>query len=500
MCSVLAHDGYSNLNTFKQITTTLKITFKWDDEYLRWDPNDHSHPLTFTADEIWTPDIIVSNLVYHKQYDYNKRYQYLIVVQPNGSVHWTFPTKFVSTCPVNQDMHPYERASCSIEFRSSAYSSDQIVLKKNRFGVDAKLLGAAEFDFINYTIHDTEMYLSEMEIMVSCLNVKFQMKRNSLYYLNKIIFPYCVFYIITIFTFLLPVDSGEKKSYCTSIFISALIFLKENYFYIPKSSILPMITVFFSINLVLMQVSIISTIIIYAIYHVHYKSKSSPCLLTCFHKTDINKHLEFVLVQTNINQIAPVITNSVYSDLNLKNCDLDRANAKLAFLTLSLIKSIKFNFLQEHTRNSNYRLPKLLNALEHFKNVLTTDNTSNKIYLKNDKCIQEAYCYLLDLLRAIKHRLANQNKLESIKKRLLSRLTREANDFSLQDYCENYEVNLQSDTFRPCLNKYRVNNLVLNSKWKYVAIILDRVLFTLYACVAPSCLVILYLKVSQSNN
>jgi hypothetical protein len=483
----------------KQITTTLRITLKWRDEYLTWNPNYYTLPLTFKPMEIWTPDIVVSNLAYDRRYDYNKRFQYLIVVQPDGAAKWTYQTKFVSTCPVNQDMHPYEHATCSIEFRSSAHDRDRIQVKKGTLGVDSKLLVGAEFDLIRHTIKDYERFPGGyMETGVSCLSVKLDMKRNSMYYMNKIIFPYCIFYIITIFTFLVPVESGEKKSYCTSIFISALIFLKENYFYIPKSSMMPIITVFFSINLVLLQISIISSIIIYAIYYMHKRTKSNRQYLPSNVEIQagpgrVSKKIHRLLAANDNSKL--VKTRQITSDGNrLKLKPHSGGNLKLAILTLDLVRAIKYNLIKN--ASDKPEMVEQLDALENLKSKLNAKACSKRMHigLHSNASYTESDLCLLGLLHTIKHRLKVQNKLKNL---ILFKLADDLDGFNLRDYCDNYEVCLTTGTFRPYLNRFRINNLVLNSKWKQIAIHIDRILFFLYACVAPSCLILMYIKISN---
>ena len=88
--------------------------------------------------------------------------------------------------------------------------------------------------------------------------------------------PYFTFYVVTIFTYVLPVEAGEKKSYCTSILISGMIYLKDTSCYIPKNVDLPLLSVYFNVNLIFIFVCVISSTIIYSIYFMGKTKRPLP--------------------------------------------------------------------------------------------------------------------------------------------------------------------------------------------------------------------------------
>lgn len=91
--------------------------------------------------------------------------------------------------------------------------------------------------------------------------------------------PYFTFYVVTIFTYVLPVESGEKKSYCTSILISGMIYLKDTSAYIPKTIDMPMLSVYFNVNLVFIFVCVISSTVVYSIYFMGKTKRPLPKML-----------------------------------------------------------------------------------------------------------------------------------------------------------------------------------------------------------------------------
>lgn len=154
--------------------------------------------------------------------------------------------------------------------RSSAYLNSQLLLLKWDSGIDLKLLKVGEFSVLQSeatSINTTNIFNENLDEASSHIRIRLVMKRKIIFYLNKIVLPYFVFYIVTAFTYALPVESGEKKSYSTSILISAMIYLKDISNYIPKTSILPLLTIYFDLNLILVFICVFVTTFVYMFYY-----------------------------------------------------------------------------------------------------------------------------------------------------------------------------------------------------------------------------------------
>lgn len=190
--------------------------------------------------------------------------------------------KLMSICQLNQEYFPFDVQECYFDFRSSAYYLPQLNLTSYGEGVHLSLIQEGEFDLIKSEAQEffidrlTDITNTPTNSSISVIRVKLLMKRKIVFYLNKIILPYFIFYIVTIFTYILPVDSGEKKSYSTSILISAMIYLKDTSYYIPKTSFLPMLSIYFNLNLIFVFLCIIMTTFIYVIYYFDKTKRPLP--------------------------------------------------------------------------------------------------------------------------------------------------------------------------------------------------------------------------------
>lgn len=165
--------------------------------------------------------------------------------------------------------------------RSSAYLNTQMLLLKWDTGLDLKKLKVGEFTLLDWqalSVNRTHIFNVNLDGESSHVSVRLVMKRKIVFYMNKIVFPYFVFYIVTALTYAVPVEAGEKKSYSTSILISAMIYLKDISDYIPKTSILPLLTIYFNLNLVLVFICISVNTFVYMFY---YYDKLKVALPSC---------------------------------------------------------------------------------------------------------------------------------------------------------------------------------------------------------------------------
>ena len=106
-----------------------------------------------------------------------------------------------------------------------------------------------------------------------------RVKRRLSFYVLKIIVPCVVFYFVALFTYTIPVEAGEKKSYSTSILLSIIMYLKDISDFIPKTSSLPLLTIYFNLNLILTFVCLVASTLIYSFYYIYVTKRSvSPWL------------------------------------------------------------------------------------------------------------------------------------------------------------------------------------------------------------------------------
>ena len=281
------------------MTTTLQISLMWYDEFIQWDNETYSNDIAFRAHEIWVPNLIAGNslnnfkldsnqkgyeldLNFLEIFDLKEREKYLISINSQGECRWNYPIKMMTVCQLDQEYFPFDFHKCDIDFRSSAFHTDQlemVVMESN--AVSLKMLKESEFDLIEASAENLlllEKFQGAKNSM-SIVRVTLLIKRKMVFYMNKIIVPYFVFYVATLFTYMLPVETGEKKSLSTSILISSFYFFKDCISFVSKTSFLSLLSIYFNLNLFFVFICIIFTTFIYALYYLTMRKKLPPRLL-----------------------------------------------------------------------------------------------------------------------------------------------------------------------------------------------------------------------------
>lgn len=254
--------------------------------------------------------------------------------------------------------------------RSSAYLNSQLVLLKWDSGLDLTLLKEGEFMLLSseaVQANSTQVFDVSLDEPYSLVHIKLVIKRKTIFYINKIVLPYFVFYIVTAFTYALPVEAGEKKSYSTSILISAMIYLKDISDYIPKTSILPLLTIYFNLNLILVFVCVLVTTLVYMIY---YYDKLKVALPNCikriiasskYFRSERHFAANHKLFSSNEvrSSLATINKQLTRVNRNLRKCEsylfslqaAGNSNDYLANEMLSLVITLKI-FIRNHSLDS----------------------------------------------------------------------------------------------------------------------------------------------------
>ncbi len=185
---------------------------------------------------------------------------------------------------------PFDDQICYLKFGSWAYS-----------GLDVDLINrSAEVDLSNY-IKSGEWDLKTVTIkrfvkVYSCCpdepfpDVKFHIhiRRRILYFVMNILFPCILLSAISVMTFWLPPDSGEKITLSITVLLAFSVFMlliAEN---IPATSeTVPLIGVYLAVVMFLTSISIVVTIFILEVHHATQYAPHVPRKLYAF----LTRHL-----------------------------------------------------------------------------------------------------------------------------------------------------------------------------------------------------------------
>jgi hypothetical protein len=221
----------------------LNVNFelKWCDNILKWNSSEqlcfnsrkNRSQLFFPAREIWTPDIVAINGP-GKPADAVK-YRYPVLVICTGDIRWLYQDKLFSFCQIDVRNFPFDRQYCSILFQSTIFDSSQLQLRSLYKFVRLYNFINTEWTITHATIEEIDLYNPYHARNFSTIKINIELKRLSRFYIIKIIIPYSIISSLALFSFCLPIDSGEKVTLTVSVFLSLTIYLQLISEYVPKT-------------------------------------------------------------------------------------------------------------------------------------------------------------------------------------------------------------------------------------------------------------------------
>uniref|UniRef100_A0A1I8G662 Neur_chan_LBD domain-containing protein n=1 Tax=Macrostomum lignano TaxID=282301 RepID=A0A1I8G662_9PLAT len=249
---------------------------EWHDERLHWSPENYSGlaVLRVPCQKLWLPDIVL----YNSADDFTTGYmQSKAMVDCNGTVFW----------PPRQS---YDRPAKSISriFR----------LTIRREEVDFEnYVQSGEWNLIRVDVERQETVYPISTVPYPDIKFHIVIQRRTLYYLFNIIFPCLWLTVLSLLSFWLPPDSGEKITLGITVLLAFSVFMlliAEN---MPATSeFVPLIGIYLTVTMSTTSLSIVLTVFVLHLHHIGPNDKPVPRWLRRF----LFKRLAPLLCMTSV--------------------------------------------------------------------------------------------------------------------------------------------------------------------------------------------------------
>uniref|UniRef100_A0A5K3FXG1 Neur_chan_LBD domain-containing protein n=1 Tax=Mesocestoides corti TaxID=53468 RepID=A0A5K3FXG1_MESCO len=270
------------------LTTNVWVELEWTDSKLIWEPADFGGVTTLfiPSDQLWLPDLLLYN---------NADGSYVIdimtraIVFYNGTVKWTPPAIFKSSCPINVQYFPYDMQECSMKFGSWTYNGHQVSLKhitqkhipehEGNVYIDYAIIlkdfyPSVEFDLLQVSAIRRAEYYTCCEDPFIDVTFKIALRRKTLFYTINLIIPCVGIAFLTILVFYLPSQSGGKIALSINVLLGLTVFLLLLTESIPPTGLMiPLIGKYLLFTMGLVSLSILKTIFV---LDLHNKTPDRP--------------------------------------------------------------------------------------------------------------------------------------------------------------------------------------------------------------------------------
>ncbi|XP_076247378.1 nicotinic acetylcholine receptor alpha4 [Calliopsis andreniformis] len=280
VCIKLKLSQLIDVNLKNQImTTNLWVEQSWHDYKLRWEPKEYGgvHMLHVPSDHIWRPDIVLYN---NADGNFEVTLATKATIYHQGLVEWKPPAIYKSSCEIDVEYFPFDEQTCVLKFGSWTYDGFKVDLRHMDeksgsnvvdVGVDlSEFYMSVEWDILEVPAVRNEKFYTCCDEPYLDITFNITMRRKTLFYTVNIIIPCMGISFLTVLTFYLPSDSGEKVTLSISILISLHVFFLLVVEIIPPTSlVVPLLGKYLIFAMILVSISICVTVVV---LNVHFRS------------------------------------------------------------------------------------------------------------------------------------------------------------------------------------------------------------------------------------
>jgi len=217
---LLSYNGLNAKDRTLQATFSLKL--EWTQEILSWNASDFGglDYVVLSSGQLWTPSILAMNSV--KSIG-NSLIFSDILVHSNGLTKTFASQNIESSCPVDIKWFPFDSQTCLIEFQSARIMKSDVVLFPLTLEIGLVLDG--RLPNREWQLRETHVYTREIVAGYSRLNTKLVFVRQPLSYVVNILVPAHILSLMSVLSFKIPLDCGERISYCTSLLLTYVVLI-----------------------------------------------------------------------------------------------------------------------------------------------------------------------------------------------------------------------------------------------------------------------------------
>nr|XP_060619677.1 neuronal acetylcholine receptor subunit alpha-6 [Anolis sagrei ordinatus] len=270
----LAITQLANVDEVNQIMeTNLWLRHIWNDYKLRWNPIEYEgiEFIRVPADKIWKPDIVLYN---NAVGDFQVEGRTKALLKYDGTIAWTPPAIFKSSCPMDITFFPFDHQNCSLKFGSWTYDKAKIDLLIIGSKVDMNdFWENSEWEIIDASGYKHDIKYNCCEEIYTDITYSFYIRRLPMFYTINLIIPCLFISFLTVLVFYLPSDCGEKVTLCISVLLSLTVFLLVITETIPSTSlVIPLVGEYLLFTMIFVTLSIVVTVFV---LNIHYRTPTT---------------------------------------------------------------------------------------------------------------------------------------------------------------------------------------------------------------------------------
>ncbi|KAK0043716.1 neuronal acetylcholine receptor subunit alpha-7 [Biomphalaria pfeifferi] len=234
--SVLSMDSNATEFDFLRLHQVLLTNYR-KDKNLMWEPRHYGglDRMYFSQQQIWAPTVYIVESQTKGPTLFNLPTNHLVV--PDGTVMFSSSGILETSCSLDMTYFPYDYQSCKFGFGVLDSSKRDINLISDPRGPQKASAFVPDGEWNVHGFSTAEHSYGSKNYEFQTLYVIMKLQRRSTYYVLNVIVPAVTVSMLSLITFAVPVESGERLAYALTNLLSLSVYITYIGSIIPSSSV-----------------------------------------------------------------------------------------------------------------------------------------------------------------------------------------------------------------------------------------------------------------------
>ncbi len=169
-----------------------------------------------------------------------KRFATKLIIDKHGDCWWNVPTTLLSQCIISVSSFPFDTQKCHVTIGSWTYSGNKINITYFQSNADlSHFIDNGEWLVKSALLHNRLKhydYYGKEELPYADVTLTLEIKRRTKYYRVNIIAPSTIISVLTLLSFILPSDNGERITLVISALLALSVYILIASSFLPVTS------------------------------------------------------------------------------------------------------------------------------------------------------------------------------------------------------------------------------------------------------------------------
>ena len=192
-----------------------------------------------------------------------------VILSHSGQILWLSPAILKSECTINVRNFPFDEQHCPMQFGSWTYNGLEIDIQLHQsFGMDTEKFSLnGEWHLVGAPGRRDVTLYNCCPVPYPTVTFTIIIRRRAMFYLYNLVIPCAMIALLSLCSFYLPPDSGERVGFVITVLLAMSVFMLMVTENMPKSADIPLASKFFMAGMMQIALSLAATCIVIKNYH-----------------------------------------------------------------------------------------------------------------------------------------------------------------------------------------------------------------------------------------